>query len=126
MKKTLVYGVELTSLQEMKFSKWRDNNHIAMNTRTAPERTAIVQNWLAIFEAWEVATGHHTITGQLEPVNYIDKDITISHEGRSNSALIFYYPTDKVEGDQRYYQADNMGRVMLNIMAEKVFQVSFD
>lgn len=46
MNKVLVYGVYLTSLQEMKFAKFRDQNGIAMNTKSKEERVKIVLDWL--------------------------------------------------------------------------------
>lgn len=48
MPKTIdVYGVQLTSMQEMIFSKYMSNNGIAMNTKKPDERKEIVLNWLA-------------------------------------------------------------------------------
>lgn len=41
-----VYGIEMTSLQEIMFSKYLSNNGIAMNTKTKEERTKIVLEWL--------------------------------------------------------------------------------
>ncbi len=46
-KKTEVYGVTMTSLEEMKFDKYRDSNGIAMNTKTEQERKTITENWLS-------------------------------------------------------------------------------
>ena len=46
MKKRNVFGIELTSLQGMRFSKYLDNNRIAMNTLQPKERTEVVKNWL--------------------------------------------------------------------------------
>ena len=47
MKKTDVYGVKMTSLEEMRFSKYRENNGaIAMNTISKKERFDIAKNWL--------------------------------------------------------------------------------
>ena len=46
MKKEIVYGVEMTSLENMIFSKYVSNNNIAMNTKTINERTEITLNWL--------------------------------------------------------------------------------
>jgi hypothetical protein len=45
MKKLLIYGVELTELENMKFSKYLSNEGIAMNTKKESERTVITQNW---------------------------------------------------------------------------------
>ena len=46
MKKTkLVYGVEMTSLEEMPFAKYRDSKGIAMNTLTEAERFELTKNW---------------------------------------------------------------------------------
>lgn len=42
-----VYGVKLTSMQEMQFSKYLSNKGIAMNTLQPKERTNIVKTWLA-------------------------------------------------------------------------------
>lgn len=42
----IVFGVELTTIEEMKFQKYRDNNDVpAFNTITAQERTKIVEDW---------------------------------------------------------------------------------
>lgn len=46
MKKLDVYGVEMTSLQEMKFSKYIENNRIAMNTYYKEQRKQIAKKWL--------------------------------------------------------------------------------
>lgn len=47
MQKTeTVYGVQMTSLQNMMFSKYVSNNNIAMNTVNKAERTRITQEWL--------------------------------------------------------------------------------
>jgi len=46
MKTETVYGVQMTSLQNMMFSKYVSNNNIAMNTHTEAERTRITQEWL--------------------------------------------------------------------------------
>jgi predicted transcriptional regulator len=46
-KKTkLVYGVEMTSLEEMHFAKFLANKGIAMNTKTKEERYSITKEWL--------------------------------------------------------------------------------
>lgn len=42
----IVHGVQLTSLQEMLFSKWINNNNIAMNTLTSEQRTAKVTKFI--------------------------------------------------------------------------------
>lgn len=41
-----VYGVEMTSLQNMLFSKYIANNGIAMNTKTKEQRKEIAEYWL--------------------------------------------------------------------------------
>lgn len=41
-----IYGVKMTSLQEMQFSKFRNENGIAMNMLTEAERLELTQNWL--------------------------------------------------------------------------------
>lgn len=41
-----VYGVEMTSLEEIKFSKYRENNGIAMNTYYKDDRKNIAKYWL--------------------------------------------------------------------------------
>jgi len=46
MKIYVVYGVEMTSLQELIFSKYLNNSNIAMNTKTYEERKAIANEWL--------------------------------------------------------------------------------
>lgn len=47
MEKTkLVYGIEMTSLEEMCFSKYIANNGMAMNTKTKEERYLIAKDWL--------------------------------------------------------------------------------
>lgn len=47
MKKVTVYGVEMTSIQEIMFSKYRDNKGIAMNTLRPEERKKKAQDWLS-------------------------------------------------------------------------------
>ena len=46
MKTYSVYGVKMTSLQELIFSKYINNCNIAMNTKTAEERQEIAKKWL--------------------------------------------------------------------------------
>lgn len=46
MKTKNVYNVEMTSIQEMLFSKHIRNNGIAMNTKTAKEREDFTIKWL--------------------------------------------------------------------------------
>ena len=46
MKKLNIYGVELTEIENMMFSKWIANNHIAMNTLTEGQRYELTINWL--------------------------------------------------------------------------------
>jgi hypothetical protein len=41
-----VYGVMVTSIEEMLFSKYIVINNIAMNTKNVEERKMIVQTWL--------------------------------------------------------------------------------
>jgi len=48
MEKLNIYGVELTELENMMFSKWISNNGIAMSTKTEEERTHITSEWLNI------------------------------------------------------------------------------
>lgn len=40
-----VYGVEMTSLEEMRFAKYIANDGIAMNTKTKEERYLIAKEW---------------------------------------------------------------------------------
>ena len=46
MKEIEVFGITMSSIQEMKFSKYLENNNIAMNTFQKEERTKITRNWL--------------------------------------------------------------------------------
>lgn len=46
MKIETVYGVKMSGLENMIFSKYLSNNNIAMNTVIADERTRIAQEWL--------------------------------------------------------------------------------
>lgn len=46
MKVYKVFGIQLTSLELMRFNKYLDNNNIKMNTKHSEERTQIVSNWL--------------------------------------------------------------------------------
>lgn len=46
MKKYLVYGIEMTSIQNMMFSKYVNDNNISMNTKTEKERMEITADWL--------------------------------------------------------------------------------
>lgn len=41
-----VYGVEMTPIEEMEFSKYRDLNSIAMNTLTKSQRFELTSNWI--------------------------------------------------------------------------------
>jgi hypothetical protein len=50
MKKLNVYGVELTELENMIFSKWVSNEGISMNSKTVEERKQITINWLNEYE----------------------------------------------------------------------------
>ena len=43
---TDVYGVMMTSIQEMMFAKWRAINGVAMNTLTEVERKKLSEEWL--------------------------------------------------------------------------------
>ena len=45
-KKQIVFGVEMTSFEEMIFSKYLSNNGIAMNTLHPEQRTNIVKEWV--------------------------------------------------------------------------------
>lgn len=47
MKTVNAYGVEMSFIDEMKFSKFLSNNNIAMNTKTVEERKLFAENWLA-------------------------------------------------------------------------------
>jgi len=46
MKYVDVYGVKLTPIENMKFSKYCSNNGLAMNTKTVDERKELVIKWL--------------------------------------------------------------------------------
>lgn len=46
MKNVIVYGVEMTSFQEMIFQKYISNAGIAMNTKFIEQRAAITKEWL--------------------------------------------------------------------------------
>ena len=46
MKKQIVFGVEMTSFEEMIFSKYLSNNGIAMNTLLPEMRTEVTREWL--------------------------------------------------------------------------------
>lgn len=50
MKKIDVFGIKMTSLQEMRFSRHLENNRIAMNTIYKNERTEIAKKWLENYE----------------------------------------------------------------------------
>jgi hypothetical protein len=41
-----VYGVQMTELENMKFSKYIVNSGVAMNTLEAEERTELATSWL--------------------------------------------------------------------------------
>ena len=47
MKKVNCYGVLITSMQEMQFSKLIRNEGIAMNTLTSEARKILVEDWLS-------------------------------------------------------------------------------
>lgn len=47
MKKTSLYGVEMTPYEQMRFTKWQDNQELpSPNTITAEERKERVLQWL--------------------------------------------------------------------------------
>ena len=46
MKTETVYGVKMSGLENMIFSKYLSNNNIAMNTVSSDERTKITREWL--------------------------------------------------------------------------------
>lgn len=46
MKKSIVFGVEMTSLEEMMFGKHLSNNGIAMNTLYPIQRTELTKQWI--------------------------------------------------------------------------------
>lgn len=41
-----VYGIDMSVMQEIRFSKYLSNNSIAMNTKTKQERKEIAEKWL--------------------------------------------------------------------------------
>ena len=49
-KKLKVYGVVMTELENMMFSKWVSNEGIAMNTKSEDEQTKITSDWMKKFE----------------------------------------------------------------------------
>jgi len=46
MKKSIVFGVEMTSLEEMMFSKHLANSGIAMNTLFPEQRVELTRQWV--------------------------------------------------------------------------------
>lgn len=44
-----VHGIKMSTTEEMAFSKYIASNNIAMNTKTADERLAIVLAWQDIY-----------------------------------------------------------------------------
>ena len=46
MKKVNVYGIYMTTLEQMRFYKYLDIERIAMNTYSKIDRQQITQNWL--------------------------------------------------------------------------------
>lgn len=46
MKKSIVFGVEITFLEEMMFSRYLSNNGVAMNTLYPEQRTELVNQWV--------------------------------------------------------------------------------
>ena len=49
-KELKVYGVVMTELENMMFSKWVSNEGIAMNTKSEDEQTKITSDWMKKFE----------------------------------------------------------------------------
>ena len=41
-----VFGIKMTSLEQMRFSKYLENNRIAMNTYHKSQRNNIAEKWL--------------------------------------------------------------------------------
>lgn len=61
MKTETVYGVKMSGLENMIFSKYLSNNNIAMNTVGADERTRITWEWLNSYhleESHEMVAKH--------------------------------------------------------------------
>ena len=61
MKIETVYGVKMSGLEDMIFSKYLSNNNIAMNTVSSDERTRIAQEWLNRYhleEPLEIVSKH--------------------------------------------------------------------
>lgn len=46
MKRVILFGVEMTSFEEMIFSKYLSNTGIAMNTLLPEKRTEVTRKWL--------------------------------------------------------------------------------
>lgn len=46
MKKVNVYGVEMTSIQEMMFAKFREQKGVSMNTLNSSQRTQLAEEFL--------------------------------------------------------------------------------
>jgi hypothetical protein len=47
--KLIVYGVEMSEIQNMMFSKYCSNHSISMNTKNENERKEFTKNWLINF-----------------------------------------------------------------------------
>lgn len=60
-----VYGVKMTSLQEMRFSKYLDNNKIAMNTFLKGERYNIANNWLLEYKESKCCQAYVEVNGDV-------------------------------------------------------------
>jgi hypothetical protein len=46
MKKVMVFGVEMSDMERMKFDKYINNKGIAMNTFLEKDRTKLAGDWL--------------------------------------------------------------------------------
>lgn len=70
MKTYNVYGVEMTSLEEMRFSKYLDNKRIAMNTFYKEERKKIAEDWLNEYKKFHCVTcGSKNICESCKKIN---------------------------------------------------------
>ena len=76
MKKVMVFGVEMSDMERMKFDKYINNKGIAMNTFLEKDRTKLAGDWLQSQEEKDIKQerimAHHALDGKFGNEALID------------------------------------------------------
>ena len=76
MKKIMVFGVEMSDVERMKFDKYINNKRIAMNTFLEKDRTKLAGDWLQSQKEKDIKQerimAHHALDGKFGNENLID------------------------------------------------------